>query len=141
MERRARRSEPEREPGLFDAPPPASPPPSRSSAPQPDARADAPTRPAPPPAPAAKAPPPLYRVTQLSAALQGRLSELGGVRVEGEVSQKKRAAAGHVYFDLKDAGAKLACKVWQSNAARVLRFELAEGAQVIAWGRLDVYAP
>ena len=63
------------------------------------------------------------------------------MRVEGEVAQKKRTSSGHVYFDLKDAGAKLACKVWQSQVPRVLRFELSEGAQVIAWGRLDLYAP
>jgi len=63
------------------------------------------------------------------------------VRVEGEVSQRKRTAAGHVYFDLKETGAKLACKIWQSQVARVLRFPLEEGAQVIAWGRLDLYAP
>jgi exodeoxyribonuclease VII large subunit len=115
--------------GLFDLTPPAPPPPPAS----------------PPSAPAPKrtepAPPPLYTVTQLSGLLQGRLGELGRLRVEGEVAQKKRTASGHVYFDLKDAGAKLACKLWQSQVARVLRFELKDGAQVIAWGRLDLYAP
>jgi len=63
------------------------------------------------------------------------------VRVESEVSQKKRASAGHVYFDLKEEGARLACKIWQSVVARALRFELAEGARVVVWGKLDVYAP
>jgi exodeoxyribonuclease VII large subunit len=87
------------------------------------------------------APPPLFTVRELSALIHGRLAELGRVRVEGEVSQKKRASAGHVYFDLKEEGAKLACKVWQSSVARVLRFDLAEGARVVAWGKLDVYAP
>jgi len=85
--------------------------------------------------------PPLYTVGQLSSVIHGRLSELGRVRVEGEVSQPKRMHSGHVYFDLKDAGARLACKVWQSKVRDVVRFELEGGAQVIAWGRLDVYPP
>src|SRR5262245_2060173 len=152
MERRARRPEPEREPGLFDQPEASVPAPRvapRASEPRPaDPRNTEPPRAAPGPEPApvaeaavAKPQPPLYTVTQLALLLQGRLQELGRLRIEGEVSQRKRATAGHVYFDLKDAGAKLACKVWQSQVARVVRFDLAEGAQVIAWGRLDVYAP
>jgi len=112
-------------PGLFDAPPQPPPEPARP----------------PEPRPSAPPPPPLYTVGQLSAVLQSRLAELGRVRVEGEVSQKKRTASGHVYFDLKDSGAKLACKVWQSKVAQVLRTDPAEGTQVVAWGRLDVYAP
>jgi len=134
MDRRPRRNEPERdEPGLFDsaAPAPAARPrvePPKAEAPVPPPRVE-PTQ------------PPLFTVAQLSLVIQQRLGELGRVRVEGEVSQKKKAAAGHVYFDLKDAGAKLACKIWQSHVPRVLRFDLAEGAQVIAWGKLDVYAP
>ncbi|MSR61007.1 MAG: exodeoxyribonuclease VII large subunit [Planctomycetes bacterium] len=138
MDRRAKRGEPERdEPGLFDSalPAPAGTPQAESRS---EARAEAPPA---PPARGEPAPPPLFTVAQLSGVIQGRLAELGRVRVEGEVSQKKRAAAGHVYFDLKDAGAKLACKIWQSQVPRVLRFDLAEGAQVIAWGKLDVYAP
>lgn len=125
MERRARRSEPHEEPGLFDAPAPAAPA-------RPAREADAPPQPP---------QPPLFTVSQLSARVQGQLQALGRVRVEGEVSQRKRTAAGHVYFDLKDTGAKLACKIWQSQVSRVLRFELEEGAKVIAWGRLDLYAP
>src|SRR5262245_56519853 len=130
MERRARRSEPEPVPGLFDAPVPApAAPPPRSPAP------------APAPARAEPAPPPLFTVGELSGVIQGRLAELGRIRVEGEVSQKKRASAGHVYFDLKEEGARLACKIWQSVVSRALRFELTEGARVVVWGRLDVYAP
>ena len=130
MTKRAeRRDEPlPTERGLFDAPPE----PPRAPEPRP---APAEARPSPPPQP------PLYTVGQLSAVLQSRFAELGRIRVEGEVSQKKRTASGHVYFDLKDSGAKLACKVWQSKVAQVLRTDPAEGTQVVAWGRLDVYAP
>src|SRR5262249_33670580 len=137
-ERRPRRPEPEQEPGLFDAPehePQPAPAPPPPPPPPPPPAGDA----APPPEPrAAAAEPQLYSVSALTALLNQRLGELGRIRVEGEVAQKRRMASGHVYFDLKDAGAKLACKLWQSQAARILRFELADGAQVIPWGRLDV---
>jgi len=123
---------PEPAPGLFDALP--APAPAREPGERPPEPASREPRPEP-------APPPLFTVGQLSSAIHQRLNELGRVRVEGEVSQRKRTASGHVYFDLKDPGAKLACKIWQSKAAQILRFELVEGAQVIAWGRLDVYAP
>ena len=36
------------------------------------------------------APPPLFTVTQLSSRIHLSLQELGRVRVEGEVAQKKR---------------------------------------------------
>jgi exodeoxyribonuclease VII large subunit len=85
--------------------------------------------------------PPLYTVGQLTTLIGLRLAELGRVRVEGELSQVKRASSGHVFFDIKDEGARLSCKVWQSKARAVLRFELCEGQRLVAWGRLDVYAP
>ncbi|MEO6710610.1 MAG: exodeoxyribonuclease VII large subunit, partial [Planctomycetota bacterium] len=37
--------------------------------------------------------------------------------------------------------AKIACMVWKSQLAQAARFELKEGLQVIAHGKLDVYAP
>ena len=143
MERRARRPEPGRsEPGLFDD---ASTPPPAPRVPEPaGAPVTPPPAPAAPPATPARAepaPPPLFTVAQLSLRIHSALQELGRVRVEGEVAQKKRTASGHVYFDLKDAAARLACKVWQSQVPRVLRYDPVDGAKVIAWGRLDLYAP
>src|SRR5262245_60848355 len=127
MNRRAGRSEPEELTGdLFAARAPAAEP---SAAPAP---------PAPKSAPEA---PPLYSVGQITRVIYSRLAELGRIRVEGEVAQKKRTSSGHVFFDLKDAGAKLACKIWQSKVPRVLRSDPQDGAQVIAWGRLDLYPP
>ncbi len=92
-------------------------------------------------APDPRAAPPLYTVGQLTAVIHGRLQELGRVRVEGELGSLKRPSSGHVFFELKDEGAKLSCKLWRSNVDRILRFELEEGMQLVAWGRLDVYPP
>ena len=84
---------------------------------------------------------PVWTVAQLTREVTGRLAGLGRLAVEGEISGLKRAASGHVYFDLKGEGARISCAVWRSQVQRALRFEPAEGMQVVASGRLDVYAP
>lgn len=80
-------------------------------------------------------------VRELTRAIGKSLEGLGRIAVEGEVTQLKRAAAGHLYFDLKDLDAKISCAIWRSALAGAVRFDLKEGAKVIAYGRLDVYAP
>lgn len=80
-------------------------------------------------------------VRELTRAIKSSLDGFGRLAVEGEVTQIKRAAAGHLYFDLKDLDAKISCAIWRSALPAALRFDLKEGAKVIAHGRLDVYAP
>jgi exodeoxyribonuclease VII large subunit len=60
--------------------------------------------------------------------------------VSGELSNCRPQASGHLYPDLKDAGAKLAAAIWRSTLRR-LRFDPRDGQEVIARGRLDVYLP
>jgi exodeoxyribonuclease VII large subunit len=59
--------------------------------------------------------------------------------VTGEVSNLSRPSSGHVYFTLKDAEAQLRTVIWRSIVLR-LRFDPREGQEVIARGRLSVYA-
>jgi exodeoxyribonuclease VII large subunit len=80
-------------------------------------------------------------VTEFTRRIARELTGLGRVRVEGELAGLKRATSGHVYFDLKDAGARLSCVVWASHVARVGRFQPKEGDRVVASGKLDLYAP
>ena len=91
--------------------------------------------------PSEPAGPRTYTVAELSRQIQGALDRLGRVAVEGEISRITRAASGHVYFDLKDLDAKLSCTIWKSALAAAARFPLEEGMQVVAHGKLDVYAP
>ena len=66
---------------------------------------------------------------------------VGYVWVCGEISNLKRdSQKGHFYFDLKDEESKIPCSMWNSYAER-LRFEPANGLEVIAFGRVDVYLP
>lgn len=80
-------------------------------------------------------------VSELTRRLQGLLeTEFVDVWVEGEVSNVKRAASGHMYFSLKDAGAQIRAVVWKTDA-RLLRFKPRDGMQVLARGSLRVYPP
>jgi exodeoxyribonuclease VII large subunit len=63
------------------------------------------------------------------------------VLVRGEISNTRdRQASGHCYFTLKDAGACISCVMWRDAASR-LPFKLQDGVEMIAAGRVSVYAP
>lgn len=62
------------------------------------------------------------------------------VAVVGEVSGANAGPRGHIYFSLKDSGAALDCAVWSSTVSR-LRYKPRNGDKVLAFGKLDLYAP
>jgi exodeoxyribonuclease VII large subunit len=62
------------------------------------------------------------------------------VAVVGEISNLRRPGSGHVYLTLKDRDASLGAVMWRSTAARI-RFDPEDGLEVVARGRLAVYAP
>jgi exodeoxyribonuclease VII large subunit len=62
------------------------------------------------------------------------------VWIEGEVSNFRAYASGHIYFALKDEGSQLQAVCFRHSAQR-LKFELEDGLQVLAHGRLEVYQP
>lgn len=60
--------------------------------------------------------------------------------IQGELSNVKRAASGHLYFSLKDAGSKIDCLMFK-NAVLGLKFLPKEGQKVTLRGSLGVYLP
>ena len=58
--------------------------------------------------------------------------------VGGEISNLVRAASGHVYFTLKDAGAQVRCALFRSSAARV-RQALRDGLAVRVRGKVSLF--
>ena len=87
----------------------------------------------------APAGPPEYTVSQLAAALQRTVeSRFGRIRLRGEISGCKQAGSGHLYFDLKDAGAVLAAVCWRSTVPH-LRTIPEDGLEVVVNGRLTTY--
>lgn len=81
-------------------------------------------------------------VTELTHRIKDELGAMGRFVVEGELTRVTRAASGHVYFQLKDEGASLACIVWRGSVERATQgVRPDEGQSVRVRGKLDVYAP
>ncbi|MEG0447781.1 MAG: exodeoxyribonuclease VII large subunit, partial [Comamonas sp.] len=68
-------------------------------------------------------------------ALQARFNP---VAVRGEISGFSRAASGHCYFNLQDAGGQIRCAMFRRNAEQ-MGFYPRDGELVEVRGRLGVY--
>jgi exodeoxyribonuclease VII large subunit len=73
----------------------------------------------------------------IRASLEGVFQD---VWVEGEISNLRTPASGHVYCSLKDESSQIRAVLFRSNAVR-MRFALQNGMHVIVRGRLTVYEP
>jgi len=83
---------------------------------------------------------PEWSVSELAAALKKTVEDAYGfVRVRGEITGYRGPhSSGHVYFALKDEGAKIDAVIWRTAFGRI-RFKPEEGLEVIATGRLTTY--
>ena len=82
----------------------------------------------------------IYGVSQVTSYLQDLLAYddlLNDVWIEGEVSNLRRAGSGHAYFSLRDDSSSLRCALFRNSLGHD---HLAEGALVIAHGRVSLYA-
>ncbi len=83
----------------------------------------------------------VFRVSELTRLIRELLEdEFPFLWVEGEVSNCKLSANGHLYFTLKDEGASLRAVCFRQHRLG-LRFELRNGLHVLCFGRLSVYEP
>ncbi|MCS6987962.1 MAG: exodeoxyribonuclease VII large subunit [Chloroherpetonaceae bacterium] len=83
----------------------------------------------------------VYSVSELTEAIKACLeTEFPELWLRGEISNFKRHSSGHLYFTLKDASAQINGVIWRS-VAQQLSFELGDGLEVLARGRVEVYAP
>jgi exodeoxyribonuclease VII large subunit len=81
----------------------------------------------------------IYSVSELSAEVREMLERrFTDVWIEGEISNFKSSAAGHLYFTLKDDRAQLPAVCFR-NAARFLRFRPENGKSFRARGRITAY--
>lgn len=79
-------------------------------------------------------------VTEFTAALKAHIEDgFPAVAVEGELSNVRAAASGHLYFTLRDEGASVACVMFRGRAG-ALSFDPADGQQVTVFGPVSVYA-
>lgn len=91
-------------------------------------------------APAVDAPKP-STVTELTSRIRGVLEPaFREVWVQGELSNCRPAASGHVYFSLKDENASISAAFF-GWAKSKRPFELKDGLEVVCRGKLSIYAP
>jgi exodeoxyribonuclease VII large subunit len=84
----------------------------------------------------------VFSIGDLTRAVKGLLEDAfcDGVWVAGEVSNLKRHTSGHWYLTLKDKDSQLPTVIYRGVNLR-LKFDLRDGLEVIARGRLSVYLP
>lgn len=81
----------------------------------------------------------ILTVSELNGRVAGLIeSNLGPLWVTGEISNFVRAASGHCYFTLKDAGAQVRCVMFRSRA-RALAFEPRKGHRVEVLAQPSLY--
>ncbi len=79
---------------------------------------------------------PEFTVGEIAGAVKKLIeSELGWVRVRGEVGRVVLARSGHLYFDLKDDRNVLSCMTWKGQIPG-LGVMPEEGMEVVAEGRM-----
>jgi exodeoxyribonuclease VII large subunit len=79
---------------------------------------------------------PVHELVGQARALVER--EFRDVWVEGEISNLRPAASGHLYFTLKDAEAQLPVVMFRRQAA-LMRFRAEDGLHVLARGQVSIY--
>ena len=84
-----------------------------------------------------------YSVSSLTAELKGVLeAKYTRIYVEAEISGWRLYPSGHAYFTLKDSGAQISSVMFASSLARCkVKDSLKDGAKVLVYGNVSVYAP
>jgi exodeoxyribonuclease VII large subunit len=88
----------------------------------------------------------ILSVSALNDRIKALLEEgFALVWVEGEVSNLRRPASGHVYFTLKDAKSQIRAVIFRipfgRAGSRAAGFELEDGMSIVCRARLTVYPP
>ena len=84
-----------------------------------------------------------YSVSSLTAELKATLeAKWTRIYVEAEIGGWRLYPSGHAYFTLKDSGAQISCVMFASSLARCkAKAGLKDGAKVLVYGNVSVYAP
>ena len=84
---------------------------------------------------------PALSVSELTAKIKNVIEpEFAEVWVQGEISNFRPAASGHLYFSLKDEKAMISAAFF-GWGARKAKYEIEDGLHVLCRGRVSVYPP
>jgi exodeoxyribonuclease VII large subunit len=82
---------------------------------------------------------PQFSVSEFSRTIKNVVEDaFGYVKITGEITGLKRATSGHVYFNLKDENAVLSAVCFR-GAASMIKFEMGDGLQICASGRITTF--
>lgn len=80
-------------------------------------------------------------VSELTGKIKTLLeSNFVDILVEGEASNVKQSANGHIYFTLKDSHAQIPCVIWRNTIQRNA-IQLTDGEHIVIGGDIQVYSP
>ncbi len=83
----------------------------------------------------------VFTVSQITDLIKEILeTSFRTIKIEGEISNWRPSAAGHIYFTLKDNNAQIKAVIFR-GAAYKLNFRPKDGDRVCCTGSLSVYAP
>ena len=83
----------------------------------------------------------ILTVTELTTGIKILLeSSFDVLWVEGEISNLRRPASGHLYFTLKDENSQIRAVIFRQSS-RMIAFDLEDGISVVCRARLSVYQP
>ncbi len=83
-----------------------------------------------------------WTVTELTSRIKGILEPaFSDIWLQGEISNYRPAASGHLYFSLKDSGSSISAALFGSGARKKPLFDVKDGLQVLCRGKVSIYAP
>ena len=83
----------------------------------------------------------VYTVSELTVKIKGQLEkDFPEVWVQGQISNFRKPASGHMYFALKDEKAQLHAVMYRFQNL-YLRFTPEDGMEVLCRGRISVFEP
>jgi exodeoxyribonuclease VII large subunit len=83
----------------------------------------------------------IFTVSQITSLIKEILeASFNNITLEGEISNWRPSAAGHIYFTLKDSDSQIKAVIFRGAASK-LSFSPKDGNKVRCKGRLSVYAP
>ena len=81
----------------------------------------------------------VYSVSQITREIRKCLNHnFQTIWVNGEITNNTKASSGHMYFSLKDENTQIQCVMFNSHNKN-LSFEMANGLNVIVFGKVEVY--
>ncbi len=81
----------------------------------------------------------IFSVSQVAEAIHSLISEIPALWVKGEVSNLKFHQNGNIYFNIKDASAKISAVLMNNSPAKKNDKLLKEGLEIIVFGRISYY--